>query len=146
MNKIQIYCEQKSLFVNPSNNNDQVVVEAFAFSTVPEWVTDTLLWKLLVKDNKVKIIKGAKDADVKKKATKEEIEKLAKEEQKINEDDIAEGPESSSDEQEGLGDIDIEKYSQMSNKELFALCKEKGLEVESKKDKAYYLNILANNK
>lgn len=38
------------------------------------------------------------------------------------------------------GDVD---YSSMSAKELYALCKEKGLEVEAKKSKEYYIEKLS---
>ena len=44
-----------------------------------------------------------------------------------------------------VGNEDSVDYASMSAKDLFAACKEKGIEVEAKKSKEYYIEKLASN-
>ena len=137
---IQVYCEQKALFVNPFNNKEEFVVDEFSFSSAPSWITTTYMWELLVKDGKIKLINSVKDAEEKiekKELSKEEVEKVV--------DDFKEDVEVE-DEVETMSDNEIEMLSNMTKKGLYALCKEKGIDVESKQPKEYYLKMLANNK
>ena len=62
---IQVFCEQKSLFVNPFNNKEEFIVNDYSFTTAPEWITTTYMWELLVKDGKIKLINSVKDAEEK---------------------------------------------------------------------------------
>lgn len=43
------------------------------------------------------------------------------------------------------GNLDMVDYASMSAKDLFAACKEKGIEVEAKKSKEYYIEKLNAN-
>ena len=43
----------------------------------------------------------------------------------------------------GEGEEDKHDYSDMNAKDLYALCKQKGIEVEAKRSKEYYLEKLA---
>lgn len=136
MDRISIYCEQKSLFVNPEVKGDEVLVEAFSFSTVPAWVTKTYLWQLLQKDNKIKVIREVSDVkEVEaKEITKETIENV---EESLHDNDPKE-PES-------VNDNELTALTEMSAKQLYALCKDHGIDVVKQKSKAYYLEVLANN-
>ena len=50
------------------------------------------------------------------------------------------------DEKSIVEDSDMSQYESMNAKELYALCKEKGIEAEAKKTKEYYLEILNESK
>ena len=135
MGTISIYCEQKSLFTNPDDKFDEVLVNEFSFSTVPAWVTKTYLWELLVKDNKVKIIRDVEDV---KEIEDKELKKEASEIIEKKEEPVIE-------EESEVNDNELVDLTGMTAKQLYALCKDNGLEAEKQKSKAYYLEILANN-
>ena len=50
------------------------------------------------------------------------------------------------DEKSSVEDSAMSQYESMNAKELYALCKEKGIEAEAKKPKEYYLEILNESK
>lgn len=63
-------------------------------------------------------------------------EKASEEEQEV----IDDGQEDESQDDGQVGDVD---YESMSAKDLYALCKEKGIEAKSKQPKQYYIDLLA---
>ena len=54
-------------------------------------------------------------------------------------------PEGTGDVTEGNKDDSVVDYTSMSAKDLFAACKEKGIDVEAKKSKEYYIEKLTSN-
>lgn len=125
---IQIFSEQRAKFVNPADSEVSFTVAPFIFTYAPDWVQETLLWKLLSQDKKIRLINSAKDA----------IE--AKYEQVENEvpaEPVKEEKESK------LSDTELEDYSKMKAKDLYEICISKGIEVEPKLSKAYYLEQLS---
>lgn len=89
--------------------------------------------------------------DFAKRWVKNGIAEYVQEEQETDEpetpatDDVQEQVDDSTEDdstQEGATE-DKPDYESMSAKELYALCKEKGIEVEAKKSKEYYIEKLA---
>ena len=70
--------------------------------------------------------------DVANRWTKNKIAKYVDGSYKSNNDD----------EKSSVEDSAMSQYESMNAKELYALCKEKGIEAEAKKPKEYYLEIL----
>ena len=46
---------------------------------------------------------------------------------------------------EVVSEVEVEDFTNMNAKELFAKCKERGLEVEAKKSREYYIEKLTSN-
>ena len=126
---VQVFSEQRAKFVNDQDSEITFTVAPFIFTYAPDWITKTLLWKLLMKDNKIRIIGSAKDA----------IEATAKVEEKISYEKAEEQAES----EVKISDNEIDQYSKMKARELYEVCVSKGIEVESKQSKAYYLEQLS---
>ena len=72
---------------------------------------------------------------------KNSIAEIVTEDEKSDQHDVPE--EVVADEEEAAKDEDKHDYSDMNAKDLYALCKQKGIEVEAKKSKEYYLEKLA---
>lgn len=130
---IQIFTEQSALFVNPGNKYDTFEAKCFEFVTAPDWVVNTLLFKLLQKDGKIKIL-NAGDKFIENNGVIAKVEP-----------EVTNEPDPAVEEESAANDNEIQNYAEMSNKELYALCMEKGIEAEPKKNKDYYLNLLAKN-
>jgi len=126
---VQVFSEQRAKFVNDQDDEITFTVPPYVFTYAPEWITKTLLWKLLVKDNKIRVIGTAKDA----------IEVTAKVEEKISYEKAEKQVES----EVKISDNEIDQYSKMKPKELYEICISKGIEVEPKKSKDYYLEQLS---
>lgn len=126
---IQVFSEQRAKFVNDQDSEITFTVAPYIFTYAPEWITKTLLWKLLAKDNKIRAISTAKDA----------IEVTAKVEEKISYEKAEEQAESTA----KIDDNELDQYSKMRAKELYEICISKGIEVEPKQGKAYYLEQLS---
>lgn len=125
---IQIFSEQRAKFVNPADSEVSFTVAPFIFTYAPDWVQETLLWKLLSQDKKIRLINSAKDA-IEAKYEQVENEVPAK--------PVKEEKESK------LSDTELEDYSKMKAKDLYEICISKGIEVEPKLSKAYYLEQLS---
>ena len=64
-------------------------------------------------------------------------------EQEVVEEEISEDSVPVEDEADEVVEKPANDFESMSAKELYALCKEKGLDVEAKKNKAYYVEKLS---
>lgn len=72
---------------------------------------------------------------------KNSIAEIITEDEKSDQHDVPE--EEVADEEEAVKEEDKHDYSDMNAKDLYALCKQKGIEVEAKRSKEYYLEKLA---
>ena len=72
---------------------------------------------------------------------KNSIAEIVTEDEKSDQHDVPE--EVVADEEEAVKEEDKYDYSDMNAKDLYALCKQKGIEVEAKRSKEYYLEKLA---
>ena len=72
---------------------------------------------------------------------KNSIAEIVTEDEKSDQHDVHE--EVVADEEEAVKEEDNHDYSNMNAKDLYALCKQKGIEVEAKRSKEYYLEKLA---
>lgn len=126
---IQIFSEQRAIFENPFDKEVSFTVAPYVFTYAPDWVQETLLWKWLEADKKVKVIKSAKDA------IEAKFEQVETPSIKEAEEQVEEEPK--------LSDVDLEKYSKMKAKELYEVCISKGIDVEPKLSKAFYLEQLS---
>ncbi len=126
---IQVFSNQSATFNHPNDYETKCKIDAFKFVNVPEWITDSLMYKNLEKQGKIKLIRDRKDVaeiEINGKITNTEISNA-----------INNTPENS------VEEID---YTHMKSSELYKLCIEKGLEAEPKRAAEYYINILKNNK
>ena len=73
---------------------------------------------------------------------KNSIAEIVTEDEKSDQHDVSE-EEVVDDEEEAAKEEGKHDYSDMNAKDLYALCKQKGIEVEAKKSKEYYLEKLA---
>ena len=126
---VQIFSEQRAKFVNPADNEVTFDVAPFVFTYAPDWVQETLLWKWLEADKKVKVIKSAKDA-IEAKFEQVETPSIKEAEKQVEEE-----PK--------LSDVELENYSKMKAKDLYEICISKGIDVEPKLSKAFYLEKLS---
>ena len=72
---------------------------------------------------------------------KNSIAEIVTEDEKSDQHDVPE--EEVADDEEAAKEEDKHDYSDMNAKDLYALCKQRGIEVEAKKSKEYYLEKLA---
>ena len=72
---------------------------------------------------------------------KNSIAEIVTEDEKSDQHDVPE--EVVADEEEAVKEEDKHDYSDMNAKDLYALCKQKGIDVEAKRSKEYYLEKLA---
>ena len=72
---------------------------------------------------------------------KNSIAEIVTEGEKSDQNDVHE--EAVADDEEAVKEEDKHDYSDMNAKDLYALCKQKGIEVEAKRSKEYYLEKLA---
>lgn len=125
---IQIFSEQRAKFVHPDDREVTFTVSPFIFTYAPDWIQSTLLWKLLESDKKIKVIRSAKDA------IEAKFEQVENETEKVEE---------VKEEEPKISDNELEEYSKMKAKDLYEICITKGIEVEPKMSKAYYLEQLS---
>lgn len=126
---IQIFSEQRAKFVNPGDSEVTFTVTPYIFTFAPDWVQETLLWRLLESDKKIKVIKSAKDA-IDAKFEQVENPSIDEAEKQVKQEST-------------LSDSDLESYSKMRAKDLYELCISKGIDVEPKMSKAFYLEQLS---
>ena len=126
---IQIFTEQAALFTHPKDRYTTFQAPAFEFITAPDWITQSTMFKLLQKGGKIKVL-GGKDKYIENNG---QIAKVVEDEPALTVDE----PGVEEVEEEVVNDNELQSLSEMSNKELYTLCKEKGLDVELKKNKEY---------
>lgn len=155
MEKVQIFCEQRALFVHPLDRDVKHKVEPFEFAYVPEWVVKTEFWKMLKQSGKAKEIGTRKDvAEIEKKgkidkaALSKTLEKAPMVEEAVKETDeeeveITESTEPEYDSGEAIEVVEEKALEDMTAKELYKFCADNNIEVEMKKSKAFYLEKIA---
>lgn len=144
---IQVFCTKSIRFVHPKDESVYYEIKNHAFTSAPEWIKDTAIFALLIKENSLKVIESSKDLAEVETTGKIAAAELEKEPEASTQgagvglpEETAETAEET-EEAEEAEETKVD-YESMSNKELYALCVEKGLEVEEKKSKAYYLKQL----
>lgn len=155
MEKVQIFCEQRALFVHPLDRDVKHKVEPFEFAYVPEWVVKTEFWKMLKQSGKAKEIGTRKDvAEIEKKgkidkaALSKTLEKAPMVEEAVKETDeeeveITESTEPEYDSGEVIEVVEEKALEVMTAKELYKFCVDNNIEVEMKQSKAFYLEKIA---
>ena len=129
--QVQIFSNQSATFNHPDDYKTKFRVKAFEFTYVPDWVINTEMYKLLLNDGNVKLIKSSADVA--------DIEIKGKVDNKNINDALNSANEIQSEENVSLSDNELKEYSEKTARELYDICVEKGIEVESKKPKEYYL-------
>lgn len=146
MSKITVFSNKTAVFNHPKDYSITHEVAAFDFAKVPGWIVESTMFKLLTKDNAIRVIesnKDLKDVELSGKANKKDIfentEKPAGDDLEVDKD--GESEDSEDDEGEGASSEGLD-FSEMTKKQLYGLCVERGLEVEPKKNKEFYLEAL----
>lgn len=133
--QVQIFSNQSATFNHPNDYNTKFRVKAFEFVYAPDWVLESSMYKSLKKDRKIKLIKSSADVA--------DIETKGKVDNKNINDALNSTNETQSKENKvNLTDNELKEYSEKTARELYDICVEKGIEVESKKAKEYYLEKL----
>lgn len=133
--QVQIFSNQSATFNHPNDYNTKFRVKAFKFVYAPDWILESSMYKSLKKDRKIKLIKSSADVA--------DIETKGKVDNKNINDALNSTNETQSEENKvNLTDNELKEYSEKTARELYDICVEKGIEVESKKAKEYYLEKL----
>lgn len=146
MGNITVFSNKTVNFNHPLDFSRVVNVKALSFETVPDWIVDSKMFKLLKSEGSIRIINSNKDlreveaeGKVKGKdifeATKEEMIEKEEEAQFAREREIEV-------EEETKEEKEIVNFSDMTSKQLYNLCIEKGLNVEPKQKKEVYVKLL----
>jgi hypothetical protein len=142
MGNVTVFSNKSANFNHPKDYSTVVNVRALTFETVPDWVLDSKMFQLLKKENSIRIIesnKDLKDVEVAGKVKSKEIfdavkETVAATAVEVEVDELVEEDEV---------EVETSDYSQMSSKQLYTICVEKGLNVEPKLKKEDYIKVLA---
>ena len=133
--QVQIFGNQSATFNHPNDYSLKFRLKAFEFTYAPEWILESEMYKALKKDGKIKLIKSSADVA--------DIETKGKVDNKNINDALNSTNETQSKENKvNLTDNELKEYSEKTARELYDICAEKGIEVESKKAKEYYLEKL----
>ena len=138
MGNVTVFSNKSANFNHPKDYSTVVNVRALTFETVPDWVLDSKMFQLLKKENSIRIIesnKDLKDVEVAGKVKSKEIFDAVKEEIAV--------AEVAAEVEEDEVEVETSDYSQMSSKQLYTICVEKGLNVEPKLKKEDYIKVLA---
>ena len=139
--KIQVFCTRSIQFTHPKDKSVVHKIRNHEFTYAPSWIKDTPIFKALVKENSIKVIESAKDVSKIETSGKIAAKELSKEAYAVPEVEIEEVEEAEE-------DVFVEgepvpaELKDLTNKQLYAMCVAKGMEVEPKKNKAYYLEKL----
>lgn len=126
-NNVLFYSEQAAIFNHPADYNTKCSIAVKEFKYLPEWVTESTMFKLLKKENKIRVAGNAKDQ------IEMEMNGLQVESKPIELPTSAEL------------DNKLSSYTGMKKRELYDLCVEKGLEPEKERSKDYYIGLLSQN-
>ena len=111
--QVQIFSNQTAVFNHPDDYETKFRVRAY---------------ESLLDSNKIKLIES--NSDIAKIETNGKIESKEINEALNNTENL------------NISDNDLQSYSEKSSKELYNICLEKGIQVESKKPKEYYIEKL----
>ena len=173
---LTIFSNQSATFNHPDDYNTKCSVSAFDFVSVPDWVPDSEMFKALKSMGKIKIIENSKDVadiEIKGKVDDKKVEKALEDVSKVvvaganldadasadenicadnvppaddeADDDDADVDEAEAEEAEAE-ETETADYESMTNKELYKLCVEKGINIEAKMPKKAYIDALNSNK
>ena len=126
---IQVFCTKSIKFKHPKDSEVSCMVKDHSFGYAPSWIKDTAMFAALVREGSIKVIESAKDIAETETTGKIAAKELAKEEYTASETTY-EPSETTED------------LTNLSSKELFALCNERGIDAEAKQPKSYYLEKL----
>lgn len=126
--QVQIFSNQTAVFNHPDDYETKFRVRAYEFTYAPDWILKSRMYKALLDSNKIKLIES--NSDVAKIETNGKIESKEINEALNNTENL------------NISDNDLQSYSEKSSKELYNICLEKGIQVESKKPKEYYIEKL----
>lgn len=130
---ITIFSKKAVTFNHPGDYSIEHTVKNDSFENVPDWVIDSTMFAALKSEGSVRIIESAKDLKV------AEMSDTVKEE--VFRDEMPE-PAVETDEDENEEIPAGTDFASMKATELYKVCKEKGLEVEPKQSKDFYLEVL----
>jgi hypothetical protein len=134
---IQVFCNKSIKFKHPKDEDVVAFVRDHEFAPAPSWIADTDMFAALVKDGDMRIISSAADL-----AGVEQKGKVIAKVDEIEAAKVAANVEDDEDnDNDGNGDGVI-ALTEMSCKNLYALCTEKGIEAEQKQPKQYYVDKL----
>lgn len=136
--QVQIFSNQTSTFNHPNDYKTKFRVNAFEFCYAPDWILESKMFKLLTKDNKIKVINTKSDVAQIENVGSIKAEKINN---TLNDVENANN-KSNANENVNISDAELQSYSEKTARELYDLCMSKGINVESKKPKDYYLKKL----
>lgn len=126
--QVQIFSNQTAVFNHPDDYETKFRVRAYEFTYAPDWILKSRMYKALLDSNKIKLIESNSDIakiEINGKIESKEINEALNNTENLN-----------------ISDNDLQSYSEKSSKELYNICLEKGIQVESKKPKEYYIEKL----
>lgn len=134
---ITVFSNQAATFNHPNDYNIRATVEAYKFEEVPDWVVTSRMFELLSKSKKIKVVEGRRsiaeidNANGKIKNIEVSAALDSIEPEVTLAEDVSDSVDTSSD------------FTHMKSKELYEMCLERGIEVEAKQPKEYYIEKLS---
>lgn len=138
MGNVTVFSNKSANFNHPKDYSTVVNVRAFTFETVPDWITGSKMFQLLDKEGSIRIIESNKDLKEVEIAGKIKGKEVFSAPKEIVADEAAVEEVVEDDTEE----VETSDFSQMSTKQLYNLCVEKGLNVEPKLKKEDYIKVL----
>lgn len=146
MGNITVFSNKTVNFNHPLDFSRVVNVKALSFETVPDWIVDSKMFKLLKSEGSIRIINSNKDlreVEAEGKVKGKDIFEATKEEMIEKEEEAQFAREREIEVEEGTKEEkEIVNFSDMTSKQLYNLCIEKGLNAEPKQKKEVYVKLL----
>ena len=127
-----IFSKKSVTFNHPKDYSISHTVKHLMFENVPDWVRDSSMFEALMSEGSVRVIDSAADlkaAEMSDTAKAEVFTTPVGETPDVEDDEETPAPEGTD-------------YASMKATELYKICKERGLEVEAKQSKDFYLETL----
>lgn len=150
-NMIQVFCTKSIKFRHPKDSSVTHIIRNHDFTYAPSWIKDTSIFATLMREGSIKVIESAKDlasTEISGKVMAEQLKKEAYNKPAVKEVVIEETVEDEEiDDTEVTEEVEITTgqpvdLDTLTNKELFKVCQDRGIEAEPKQSKAYYLKKL----
>lgn len=137
-----LFSNQQAIFRHPADEqNVTYEVRAFEFTSgVPDWVKDSWMFKALSKDGKIKVIENKQDIVAIENKGKIQSADLAKAVANVEDEEEIVADKTADD---MLAELTLADVKDFKAKKLYDVCVAKGLDVEEKQNKNYYLEVLA---
>ncbi len=136
---ITIFSDQAATFNHPDDYTVTSIIEAYKFEEVPDWVSKSRMFELLTKSKKIKVVEGKKS-----------VAEIDNANGKVKNTEVSAALDAIESETDLTSDEALEEdkdntldYTHMKSKELYEICVEKGIEVEAKQPKEYYIDKLS---